>query len=69
MTKQQIKKLECYNNFSEVQKKVVLRNKNLQKINHELELIKNIGYDSWFSNFKGYYLNQFIVDEVIRTHK
>ena len=67
MTKNEIKKLECYKSFSAIQKKVVLRRKNLDTINHELELIKNIGYDSWFIGFRGYYLNKFIVDELTHT--
>ena len=67
MTKQDIKKLECFKSFNPIQKKMVLKHRNIETINHELELIKNIGYDLWLSRFGGYYLNQLIVYEVIHT--
>lgn len=52
--RERIKETEKFKSLSSLNKKMFLSYSNVKSINHELKVIKNIGFDEWFriSNYR-----------------
>tara|TARA_R110002020_G_scaffold334555_2_gene549790 strand:- start:7767 stop:7979 length:213 start_codon:yes stop_codon:yes gene_type:complete len=67
ITSTKLKELSSYKKLDNVQQIMVKKHKNVKKINHHLELIKNMGYKKWLLLSNLYYLNKLLIDEIIKN--